>query len=56
MKKVQAVLSNIGVLVFLLVLGLGLVLFLSNYSSNDELTAQDSDTKPTLTPVNENRL
>jgi len=50
-KKIQAVLNNLGVLIFLLVLGLGLMLF---FARNGNLTAQNSDTKPTSPPISTN--
>ncbi len=49
MEKIKDFFSNAVTLALLLVLGIGAILFLSNRSQNDELTAQT--TKPTPTPI-----
>jgi dipeptidyl aminopeptidase/acylaminoacyl peptidase len=49
MGKIKNFFSNVVTLALLLVLGIGVVLFLSSHSQNGELTAQT--TRPTPTPV-----
>lgn len=50
-EKIKNLSSNVMMLIILLLLGIGVFLFLSTYSQNNELTAQLSDVTSTIAPV-----
>lgn len=55
MKPIKHIFNNIVVLGLLLVLGIGLILFLSSRSQNSDLTSQAQATKKPASPQNEKK-
>jgi len=51
MEKIKNLSGNLAMLALLLILGIGVMLFLSSRPQNNELAAQVTDTKLTSTPV-----